>query len=195
MNFGETLAHWYFRLNGFFPLSNFVMHYTNTDKLRADCDLLAIRFPHVYEEVGGTEADWDTKFEEWKTPLTNTLGFIVQVKTGKDDSSPGNAFKEPRLRLALERFGIIPKASVAAAANELLRNPVLSIGPNFTIAKLLISRTSSVDENYLHLSLVDVEKFILDRMERYRGRKDGERMFFPSELIQYLAYKRGALHI
>ncbi len=26
MNYGETLAYWYLRLNGFFPLRNFVLH-------------------------------------------------------------------------------------------------------------------------------------------------------------------------
>ncbi len=26
MNYAETLAYWYLRLNGFFPLKNFVLH-------------------------------------------------------------------------------------------------------------------------------------------------------------------------
>ena len=55
MNYGETLAYWYLRLNGFIPMRNFVLHpsVNATDKNSADSDLLAVRFLHVYEEIGG----------------------------------------------------------------------------------------------------------------------------------------------
>jgi hypothetical protein len=71
MNYGETLAYWYLWLNGFFPLKNFVLHSSHRTKdaypsarfnnidpennymQAVDSDLIAIRFPFVYEEVGG----------------------------------------------------------------------------------------------------------------------------------------------
>jgi hypothetical protein len=69
MNYGETLAYWYLRLNGFFPLRNFVLHPLNgseaNDRYTADSDLLAIRFPYVYEEIGGQPEDWDSRFSSW----------------------------------------------------------------------------------------------------------------------------------
>ena len=45
MNYGETLAYWYLRLNGFFLLRNFVLHPLHeseaNDRYTADSDLLA----------------------------------------------------------------------------------------------------------------------------------------------------------
>jgi hypothetical protein len=67
MNFSESLTYWYLRLNGFFPLSNFVLHRRNIeDRPSADTDLLAIRFPHVFEQIGGQQDDWDQQqFAGW----------------------------------------------------------------------------------------------------------------------------------
>lgn len=88
MNYAETLAYWYLRLNGFFPLKNFVLHSSRREERLgregaeqnegyipgADCDLIAVRFPHVYEEIGGqprqeeaiedNEGDWDKRFSD-----------------------------------------------------------------------------------------------------------------------------------
>lgn len=57
-NYGEELAYWYLRLNGFFTINNFVLHH-NREGRTSDADILAVRFPYVYEEVGGRDEDWD----------------------------------------------------------------------------------------------------------------------------------------
>jgi hypothetical protein len=85
MNYGEELGYWYLRLNGFFPLSNVVLHGGETLRYTSDCDLLAVRPPHVYEVVGGQMEDWDPKLYElfeggW------TLGVVCEVKTGAFDA-------------------------------------------------------------------------------------------------------------
>ncbi len=61
MNYAETLAYWYLRLNGFFPLNRFVLHPPGGGPRAhaADHDLLAVRPPGVYEDVGGQPNDWD----------------------------------------------------------------------------------------------------------------------------------------
>ncbi len=41
----EKVAYWYFRLNGFLQIENFVVHPTRQGSQRTDADLLAIRFP------------------------------------------------------------------------------------------------------------------------------------------------------
>lgn len=55
-NFGEELVYWYLRLNGFFIINNFVLHH-DTASRTSDADLLAVRFPYVYEDIGGREED------------------------------------------------------------------------------------------------------------------------------------------
>jgi hypothetical protein len=57
-NYGEELAYWYLRLNGFFTINNLVLHH-NSEGRTSDADILAERFPYVHEEVGGGEGDWD----------------------------------------------------------------------------------------------------------------------------------------
>lgn len=47
-NYGEELAYWYLRLNGFFPITDFVFH---TIPYYADADILAVRPPNVREEI------------------------------------------------------------------------------------------------------------------------------------------------
>ncbi len=73
MNYGETLVYWYLRFNGFFLIQNFVLHpladSEGSDKQAADSDLLAVRFPYVYEETGGQPDDWDPRLRTWDLTL------------------------------------------------------------------------------------------------------------------------------
>src|SRR5438128_347494 len=45
----EKVAYWYFRLNGFLQIENFVVHPGRKGSQRTDADLLAVRFPHRAE--------------------------------------------------------------------------------------------------------------------------------------------------
>jgi len=81
MNYGETLVYWYLRLNGFFPLTNFVIHKSDGVTYSSDCDILAIRPPLVFEQIGGQADDWDQWFLE-HINSGRTLGVICEVKTG-----------------------------------------------------------------------------------------------------------------
>lgn len=50
INYGEELSYWYFRLNGFFIIDNFVLHKNGEDKARknsSEVDLLVVRFPYT----------------------------------------------------------------------------------------------------------------------------------------------------
>jgi hypothetical protein len=47
----EKLAYWYFRLNGFFQIENFVVHPEQRGGQRTDADLLAVRFPFRAERL------------------------------------------------------------------------------------------------------------------------------------------------
>ena len=45
----EKVAYWYFRLNGFLQIENFVVHPGGRGGQRTDADQLAVRFPHRAE--------------------------------------------------------------------------------------------------------------------------------------------------
>jgi hypothetical protein len=201
VNFGETLTYWYLRLNGFFPLINFVLHRSeSTVPSSADCDLLAVRFPFVYERVGGEENDWDIdRFRTWDIDLnSDTTGLIVEVKTGKNTSKSRNnlrlSFNEDRLLYAIKRLGFWETDKVQTIAKQLLSNPSYrDVKRQFTVAKLLVAvKLPSGDAipPCLQLDMFDLEDFIFERVKKYEVAKQADRLRFPSDLMQYIIWSR-----
>jgi len=190
MNYGEEISYWYFRLNGFFPLVNFVVHRTKEIRHSTDIDLLAVRFPHVYEHVGGQPSDWDSKLME-HFDNDAILGILCEVKTGNYDIS--NLFKFETVKYALTRFGFKPK--LEEYANKLKNSPMVTFSHNnqkYQIVKILVSNMQNLGRvNYIHFQLTEMEEFILERIKRYKEMKWQDRMFFPSN---YLAAKIDEMH-
>ena len=53
----EKVAYWYFRLNGFFQIDNFVVHPKKPGSQPTDADLIAVRFPYRGESLLDDPAD------------------------------------------------------------------------------------------------------------------------------------------
>lgn len=187
MNYGETLAHWYLRLNGFFPLRDFVIHRGVGARRTRDCDLLALRFPHVFEEVGGQASDWDrARFEGWGLSLERPLVLVVQVKTGREGTDD-RAFNRPFLLQALRRTGLWTSQAAEACATA-LEGAATHDTEEAQVAKLLVASEPRVQESrYRVLSLPQALAFIQARFQTYREAKQASRLFFPDDLIQFLA--------
>jgi hypothetical protein len=187
MNYGETLAHWYLRLNGFFPLRDFVLHRGEDSSHTRDCDLLALRFPHVFEEVGGQASDWDrARFEGWGLNLERPLVLVVQVKTGREGTDDG-AFNRPFLLQALRRTGLWTSQAAEICATA-LEGAATHETEEAQVAKLLVASQPCVQGNrYRVLALSQALAFIQARFQTYREVKQADRLFFPDDLIQFLA--------
>lgn len=186
MNFAERLAYWYLRLNGFLPLMNFVLHRElhNT----SDADLIAVRFPHVVEAIGGQPDDWDWQFGDWGFRLADdTIGLIVEVKPGNLRPDRELERRHWRVAGAVKRLGMFPEQEAEAVAAALEEQPMVRRG-SFAIAKLLVG-TVGTRGPWLYLSLEDATRFIEHRMEKYVDPKSRDRMFFGDDLIQFLAWR------
>lgn len=194
MNFAEQLAYWYLRLNGFFPISNFVLHQGADGRRTGDADIVAVRFPHVHEEIGGNAHDWDMRFgDEWEIDLSSGIvGLVVEVKSGQlDVATLTDARRTEMISRCIRRMGIFPPRRWRSVSTALSTASIHRSG-NVTTAKLLISRDPiAATTPWLSIGLADVETFICNRMRRYDHRKASDRFFFPGELIQYLAWKGG----
>lgn len=196
MNYGETLAYWYLRLNGFFPLRNFVLHplhmSADSDKNAADSDLLAVRFPYVYEETGGQPGDWDDRLRTWGfIPEEEIIGLIVEVKTSptaRRHTLKKNSFNRSRTRQAVQRMGMFESEDTEFIVGELQRTAIASRQGQYRIGKMLFSH-SSLNGTWLNITLSEAEAFIQGRLVKYRDPKRQARMFFPDELMQYFAGK------
>jgi len=189
VNFGETLAYWYLRLNGFMPMRNFVLHRANIKAPQsADTDLLAVRFPYVYEEIGGKAADWDHEaFAQWHLNLERAIILLVEVKTG-GIAAEARWWRVPRICAAIRRLGIVDGAAAERIAAELEHTSVLEIEA-WVLAKLLVTNEPFPSETWLNLTLAEADAFIINRIRRYKDEKDADRLRFPDELMQYLAWK------
>ncbi len=187
MNYGETLAYWYLRLNGFFPLRSFVHHSPQDRTDRADCDVLAVRFPYVTEDLGGAPGDWDTaRFDTWGLPLAHPIALVVQVKTGAL-ADHGEAFSRERMVAALNRTGLWRGDTVTRLARDLDNAARVDLDGT-RIAKLVIA-SSPCNHPAAHLAMTmrDAVTFIRRRFETYRRQKAADRLFFHDELVQFLA--------
>jgi hypothetical protein len=183
MNYGEELAYWYLRLNGFFPLSNFVVHKSSQVEYSSDCDLIAIRHPYVYEEIGGKEDDWDD-FLCGQLDFSRTLALICEVKTGRYDRT--ELFQTEKLRYAIGRLGLVPIGRVEEITEQLKNSSTIEINGTLQISKLLVGNIEKNAPNHIFLSLRHIRRFLRRRVRKYPIEKFRDRMFFGSILFQEL---------
>lgn len=192
MNFAEELVYWYLRLNGFFPLTNFVLHRDKAQPWTSDADVLAVRFPHVSEEIGGNPEDWDPRFgRTWGLDLAaETIGLIVEIKSGRWSGADLNG-REAYVRRGLRRIGMLAPDQLDETSEALSRASIARVG-GFTSAKLFVANgRMSTKTPWLQLKLHDADAFVRQRTARYRDPKLADRLFFRGDLIQYLAWKGG----
>lgn len=181
-NNGEELSYWYFRLNGFFPLSNFVIHRTETTKHPSDCDILALRPPDVFEEVGGQSDDWDDRLTKLLR-FDRFLGVIVEVKTGRYTTK--DLFQDVYVRYSVGRLGLTQQIDNIMA--QLAKAPVAETESGHQIAKILIANQNpGTNINFIAFSLGSIRNFIRNRMRKYQREKFRDRLFFDSNLLQEL---------
>jgi hypothetical protein len=186
MNYGEDLAYWYFRLNGFFPITDFVIHREGDILYPSDSDILAIRLPHAYEDIGGKYDDYDDRLFG-QIDKNRIIGLMCEVKTGDYDRS--RLFPDNNVRCSFKRLGLIPYDRIDEDVQARLQQPILEIENDRLFCKILISSIPCKDDHFISMELNDIEEFIINRIRRYPQEKHGERIFFNSILFQYLTHR------
>lgn len=193
-NYGEVLTYWYLRLNGFFPITNFVLHDVHqreNRKYSGDCDILAVRFPFVSEKIRGKYLDWDQDFfRDLGSTSDRAIGLIVQVKTGQfDQTDLLKSFSKETLAYAIKRIGLVAESEVPSLVAELNDCAKLS-KDDFLLAKLAVIGRPLNDSNerpFIIKDIHEIDEFIRDRIKEHELTKRADRMFFSDPLIQYLA--------
>lgn len=193
-NYGEVLTYWYLRLNGFFPITNFVLHDVHQGENRkysGDCDILAVRFPFVSEKIRGKYLDWDQDFfRDLGSTSDRAIGLIVQVKTGQfDQTDLLKSFSKETLAYAIKRIGLVAESEVPSLVAELNDCAKLS-KDDFLLAKLAVIGRPLNDGNerpFIIKEIHEIDEFIRDRIKEHESTKRADRMFFSDPLMQYLA--------
>lgn len=200
MNYAEEIAYWYLRFNGFFPLINFVIHRsklksTNGEVVEevvvadqrypSDCDVLAIRPPCVYEEIGGLPGDWrDELFSFFDSK--RAVGIICEVKAGGYVEK--ELFSEQYVEYSLRRLGFHNEIN-EDHLTALNTTGVVELDDSHQVIKLFISNTAPKStETFRHISITTAQNFIKQRFINYREKRS-DWVYFKSSLLQEMVWK------
>lgn len=118
----DSVAEWFLRLNGFFTVLNFVVHPVEAKEgaqQRTDADVLAVRFPHRHEIVGGNPLADHATFQG----SSRTVLAIGEVTAGPCKlNGPWARPKDENVGNVLRSLGCVAPASLTAISTSLYRN-------------------------------------------------------------------------
>ncbi len=110
----ESLAYWFFRLNGFFTTVNFVVHPDTGTRQRTDVDILGCRFPFRQELLINPMEDYEI-FEKEKE---KTFFAIAEIKTRTCNlNGPWTRPKNQNMQRVLRAIGVVPVSQVDHVAS------------------------------------------------------------------------------
>lgn len=199
MNYAEELVYWYLSFNGFFPLINFVIHRSKMRKsvegeleeivveqrYPSDCDVLAVRPLHVYEEIGGLPNDWHTELFNFFDP-SRTVGIICEVKAGQYQEN--DLFRPQYVEYSLRRLGFSAHIT-EDQITTLNTTGTVNLDDSHQVIKLFISNTApKSQETFRWLSITNTQNFIKQRFINYRE-KQSDWVYFKSSLLQEMVWR------
>jgi len=168
----EKLAYWYFRLNGFLTIENFVVHPDRGTQQCTDIDLLAVRFPHRAEllEVP-MEDDKRLILEPQKIRI-----ILAEVKIGRIELN--KAWTNPsrkNIQRMLRAVGAIEQERVEDVSDEIYTNRWYE-EPNYVISMCCLGRTKNQDllkryPKMPQLTWEEVLSFVHQRFKIYHQQK------------------------
>lgn len=173
----EDVAYWYFRLNGFFQIENFVVHPSRRGSQRTDADLLAVRFPHRAERLIDDPDDImqdDVAGIGLEDDLVDIL--IVEIKASRCAlNGPWTEDERENVHRVLAAIGCFPPHLIHEAAHAIYREGVYR-KPPLRVRLIAVGRYR--DDELLErfpevkqLVWEEMLSFIWDRFNKYRRQK------------------------
>lgn len=175
----EKVAYWYFRLNGFFQIENFVVHPERRGGQRTDADLLVVRFPfraeRMFDDPNDVMAD-----DAHRLALAGDLidVAVVEVKTNQPCTLNGPWTRQDRQNVhrVLAAIGCIPLGQIDAAAADIYGAGLHRSADRLRVRLVAVGRDRSDDlaTMYPEVSQIiwtDMLAFIWERFHRYRQQK------------------------
>jgi hypothetical protein len=174
----EKVAYWYFRLNGFLQIENFVVHPERRGGQRTDADLLAVRFPFRAERLFDNPNDIMTDDAQRLSLSGNLIDLVIaEVKTNQPCTLNGPWTRRDRQNVhrVLAAIGCLPADRIDAAAADIYR---IGAHQSDTLRIRLVAvgrdRSEDIAEAYPQVTQLiwsDMLAFIWARFHRYRQQK------------------------
>jgi len=197
----EKVAYWYFRLNGFLQIENFVVHPTRRGGQRTDADLLGVRFPFRAERLFDDPNDIMADDEERLALSRDVIDVVIaEVKTNQPCTLNGPWTRADRQNVhrVIAAIGCLPSDHVEKAAADIYRAGIHSSKFGVRIRLVAVGRERSAElsatyPNVVQLAWPDVLAFIWERLHRYRQQKEQvDQWDAPGRTIKSLADSNGS---
>mgnify|MGYP005861139709 CR=1 FL=1 len=187
-NFAEEIAYWYFRLNGFFLIDNYVSHKseTNTNSY-ADNDIIGVRNRFVKEIIGLLSVeDVCPRLKEIVGEINSkSVGIICEVKGGDKKVSSLN---EKKIKSCVSRMGLIETDEEINRIVDTLKTKTNYTTDTLSINKIFVTVSDSNITNWEKIELETMIDFIKGRISKYEE-KGKAWNHYGSPLFQYLLYE------
>lgn len=168
----ENLAYWYFRLNGCFTITNFVIHPEQGRSQRTDVDIFAVRLPHRAERLNDPMQD-----DQVLLP-TGSRTKVILAEVKKETCNLNGPWIDPQrenMQRAMQAAGPFPGEYIDDAARALYQRGVFE-DDQFTMTLFCIGRKENKDIRRKfplvpQITWDHVLDFIYNRFVLYRNQK------------------------
>ena len=175
----EKVAYWYFRLNGFLQVENFVVHPERGSEQRTDADLLAVRFPHRAERLYDNPQDIMRDDEARLSLSADQIDVVIaEVKTNRPCTLNGPWTREDHLNVhrVLAAIGCLPPGQIKQAAADIYRTGIhkSELGLRVRLVAVGASRSAELAATFPEVTQLvwpEMLAFIWDRFHTYRRQK------------------------
>jgi hypothetical protein len=168
----EKLAYWYFRLNGCFTITNFIVHPDEGRSQRTDIDILAVRFPYREELLINPMKD---------DPIFLSNGsrmkvILAEVKTNTCNlNGPWTNPERQNMQRVLKAAGVFPREVLDEAAQALYSYGLYE-DDSCTMTMFCIGKLENADlrrrfPDVPQVTWARVLDFVYDRFTYYRDQK------------------------
>ena len=168
----ESLTYWFFRLNGFLTIVNFVVHADQRGESGTDADILGVRFPYRAELFNHPMED----YHEFKKISSRPYIAIAEVKRGLCDlNGPWTQPKRRNIHRVLRAIGIVPLEDIDNVAAALYSDGVYESNSVYISLVSVGERPNNgLREKYPLVPQIlwkDILAFIHQRFRKYRNVK------------------------
>lgn len=175
----EKIAYWYFRLNGFLQIENFVVHPERRGAQRTDADLLAVRFPYRAERLFDDPHDIMSDDAARLSLSADQIEVVIaEVKTNQPCTLNGPWTREDQqnVQRVLAAIGCLPPGHIGKAASDIYKTGIHNseLGLRVRLVAVGASRNDELGATYPDVTQLvwsEMLAFIWDRFHTYRRQK------------------------
>lgn len=174
----ERVAYWYFRLNGFLQIDNFVVHPKLYGGQRTDADLIGVRFPFRAERLIDDPDDLMQDDADRLRLVGDRADIIIaEIKTGRCAlNGPWTNEEHQNIHRVIAAIGSLPVNVIDEAANALYATASFDRPEHPHLRLILVGREvdPAIAQKYAgitQLTWAEVLSFIWQRFRRYSRQK------------------------